>query len=102
MGASTTLVPASATMAYPYVYELQANLCIIHTPIFANELSGVIQDIKTKIGHTDVNFLLGVIGQGITEQHIVTMHILPGDEAKCIVYDSKYSDFLNYLLEFLI
>ena len=84
----TVIVPSSAKMPYPFNYEINQNVVIIHSPIPSYGLQNVLSHLKeiTK----DKHILLSVVGQGLNEQHIATMHILPVGNA--VIYDSKSSD----------
>lgn len=74
----------------PYHYHVVEGRksLVVHTPVNKSDLASVVA--KLRLDHPNMPLLLGVIGNGVTEAHIVTLHIDAG--GKWHVYDSKYSD----------
>ncbi len=71
--------------------EQRGNVVIVHHSIPVKSLQTFFDAIKKRDDLSQKHILFGVEGQGVTEQHIVTMH-LPPNGAQPIVYDSKHSD----------
>ncbi|RUR26939.1 hypothetical protein [Legionella qingyii] len=78
------------TPAIRYELERSGNVIIMHTPIKVASLKKFFDDLAAREDLSQMHVLLGVIGQGATEDHIVTMHLPPGKQPQ--VYDSKYSN----------
>ncbi|HHF0523880.1 TPA: hypothetical protein ACTUT5_000424 [Legionella anisa] len=71
--------------------ENRDNVVIVRDSIPVGSLNALFKYLATRKDLAQKHILLGVEGQGVTEQHIVTMH-LPPNGANPIVYDSKHGD----------
>ncbi|HHT0594738.1 TPA: hypothetical protein ACTXXA_003293 [Legionella anisa] len=71
--------------------ENRDNVVIVRDSIPVGSLNAFFTYLATRKDLAQKHVLLGVEGQGVTEQHIVTMH-LPPNRANPIVYDSKHGD----------
>lgn len=71
--------------------EHRNNVIIVHDSIPIESLATFFAFLDTRNDLTQKHILFGVVGQGATEQHIVTMH-LPPNGAQPKVYDSKFSN----------
>ncbi|MGL5741884.1 MAG: hypothetical protein ACRCXC_04715 [Legionella sp.] len=75
----------------PYVFENREHVVVVHTPIEVGSLVAVLKDIQSRTDLKNRHLLLGIVGYGVTEQLIVTLHI-PPHQAQPSVYDSKLSN----------
>ena len=77
----------------PYSYDKQGNVVTVHTPIYLASLPDFLKDIRERmdIDVAQDHLLIGIISKGITEYHIVALHIPPNSE-HYFAYDSKYSN----------
>ncbi|CAM3044310.1 Uncharacterised protein [Legionella steigerwaltii] len=73
-----------------YSFEKQDQVVIVRTPVHVESLRGFFDALKKRVDLAQTHVLLGVVGQGATEKHIVTMHLPPNKQP--IVYDSKDSN----------
>ncbi|KTD42772.1 hypothetical protein [Legionella parisiensis] len=73
-----------------YVLERHKNVVIVRTPIHVESFKTFFEDLKERIDLSQMHVVLGVVGQGVSNDHIVTMHLPPGKQPH--VYDSKYSN----------
>ena len=88
---SVTRVTEPQTFINPYSFETRDNVVIVHSPIHVELLADFINELRTQLDLEKNHLLIGVIGQGLTEKHIVAMHLPPASQ-HAVVYDSKYSN----------
>lgn len=95
---SVTQVKEPKKFINPYSFEVRDNSVIVHSPIHVELLEDFINALRTHVDLEKNHLLIGVIGQGLTERHIVAMHIPPASQ-HAVVYDSKYSNASRFFGE---
>ncbi|KTD72377.1 hypothetical protein [Legionella tucsonensis] len=71
--------------------EIRDHVVIVHHSIPVGSLNAFFNYLAKREDLAQKHILFGVEGQGVTERHIVTMH-LPPNGVQPIVYDSKHGD----------
>ncbi|MDI9817994.1 MULTISPECIES: hypothetical protein [unclassified Legionella] len=77
---------------FSYYKHPDRNLIIITTPLPASEVNHCLKKIKSHLAggeNVNYNLLLGITGQGVTEQHIVTAYVRDGEMD---IFDPKASN----------